>query len=352
MNKLTRIGLDTAKNTFHLVGVDQHQKEVLKKQLSRNQLQRYFSRLSPCTIALEACGGSHHWGRELEKLGHTVIVIPAHHAKASRSGQKNDYNDARGTLAASFRSDVHGVALKSVADQDLQALIRLRSQAVKGRSSLARSVRGLLAERGIVLPRGLNKLREAIPGLLEDGDNDLTPGFRRLLNQEYHRLRQWDESVCTYDRWVTEAVQSDAGCRRLLTIPGFGPVVALQYRAKIGEGRDFRRGRDAGVSVGLTPRHYGTGGKNKTGSITKHGDTSLRCALAHGARAVVSRAHGKTDPVSQWIQQLEARVGRNKATIAYANKMARVGWAVLRHHTPFDPRLLCAPRSQSITPTV
>ena len=344
MSKITRIGLDTAKNTFHIIGVDKDNKEVLKKQLNRSRLRKYFANMNSCTIALEACGGSHYWGRELEQLGHSVILIPAQYAKAARTGQKNDYNDARGILAASQRSDVHGVAIKSVADQDLQALSRLRSQAVNGRSSLARSLRGLLTERGIVLVTGLNKLREAIPGLLEEAENGLTPSFRELLNREYSRLLGLDESVKAYDQLVNETVRADAGCQRLLKIPGYGPIVALQYRAKLGDGKHLSRGRQAGVLVGLTPRHFGTGGKNKNGSITKHGDGALRCALAHGARAVVSRAKGKTDPVSQWIQQLEARVGRNKATIAYANKMARVGWSILRYGTEYDPKQLCAAR--------
>lgn len=344
MSKITRIGLDTSKSTFHLIGIDQHQTEVLKKQQSRKGLLKYFAKLAPCVIALEACSGSHHWGRELEKFGHTVLLIPTQHAKAYRQGQKNDYNDARGILAASLRADVHPVRIQSIADQDLQALSRLRSQAVNGRANLARSVRGLLSERGIVLSTGLNKLRESIPGLLEDPDNGLTPAFRVLLSREYRRLRDLDESVKAYDQLVNETVQSDAGCRRLLKVPGYGPVNALQYRAKIADGRHLSRGRQAGVLMGLTPRHYGTGGKNRNGSITKHGDGALRCALAHGARAVVSRAKGKTDPVSQWIQQLEARVGRNKATIAYANKMARVGWAILRYETEYDPNVLSAPR--------
>lgn len=344
MSKITRIGLDTAKNIFHIVGINKDNKEVLKKKLNRNQMVKYFTTIDPCTIALEACGGSHYWARVLEEKGHRVMLIPAQHAKAARQGQKNDYNDARGILAASLRSDVRPVAIKSVADQDLQALSRLRSQAVNGRSNLARSLRGLLTERGIVLAKGLNKLREAIPGLLEDGENGLTPSFRGLLNREYDRLRGLDESVKSYDQLVKDTVKSDPGCQRLLTIPGYGPIVALQYRAKIGNGCHLGRGRDAGVLVGLTPRHFGTGGKNKIGSITKHGDGALRSGLAHGARAVVSRAKGKADPVSRWIQQLEARVGRNKATIAYANKMARVGWSVLRYETEFDPTLLCAAR--------
>jgi transposase len=344
MSKITRVGIDTAKSIFHVIGIDTHNKEGLKKVLKRPQVLSFFNQLPPCTVVMEACSGSHYWARAFQGFGHEVMLIPAQHAKAYRQGQKNDFNDARGIIQASLRPDIHAVRIKTVADQDLQALSRLRSQAVANRSSLARSLRGLLTERGIVLKTGLNALRVLIPGLLEDGDNGLTVAFRGLLSGEYGRLLGLDEVVKAYDTLLDQAVKADAGCRRLLKIPGYGPVVALQFRSKMGNGDHLRRGRDAAVLVGLTPRHHGTGGKNRTGSITKHGDSQLRCALAHGARAVVSRAKGKSDPVSHWIQQMEARVGRNKTTIALANKMARVGWSILRYGGDYDPKLMCAAR--------
>ena len=342
MSKITRVGLDTAKSIFHVIGINGHNKEVVKKVLKRQQVLPYFNQLPNCTVVMEACSGSHYWARLFEGYGHQVILIPAQHAKAYRQGQKNDYNDARGIIQASLRPNIHGVRIQTVADQDLQALSRLRSQAVKGRSNLARSLRGLLTERGIVLKTGISTLRASIPGLLEDADNGLTVAFRELLRREYDRLLGLDEAVKGYDDLVTQTVNADTGCRRLLQIPGYGPVVALQFRSKMGNGDHLRRGRDAAVLVGLTPRHHGTGGKNRTGSITKYGDSQLRSALAHGARAVVSRAKGKSDPVSQWIVQMEARVGRNKTTIALANKMARVGWSILSYGSDYDPKRMCA----------
>lgn len=335
MNKATTIGLDLAKQVFHLVGCDDRGHMVGRKMLRRAQLLDYFARLSPCLVGMEACASAHHWARALETLGHQVKLIPPQHVKAYLRGNKNDYNDALAIAEAVVRPQIRCVAVKTTDQQDIQALHRLRARCIADRTALANQVRGLLAEYGLVFPKGVHVLRRRLPEILEDADNGLSDLFRRLLMHSYRQLQMLDEQIDAYTQEVTRLSNRDEACQRLQSIPGFGPIVASVFYSVVGNGQAYRRGRDVSAALGLVPRQHSSGGKDVLLGISKRGDRYLRSLLAHGARAVVIRAGNKDDRLSRWINRLRAERGINRATIALANKMARIGWAILAHKTVY-----------------
>jgi len=336
MNKTTTIGLDLAKNVFHLVGCDKRGKRQFKKKLKRQQLLAYFANLPVCLIGMEACGSAHYWARELQALGHEVKLIPAQHVKAYLRGNKNDYNDAQAIAEAVVRPQMRFVAVKSPEEQDIQALHRLRARRIEERTALCNQMRGLLSEYGIVIPRNISALKQHLPRLLEDAENGLSDLFRRLLTEASSQLDELEAHIGFYDEEIKRFSRQHEACQRLQTIPGFGVIVSSVFYAQVGNGEAFRRGRDVSASLGLVPRQYSSGGKEVLLGISKRGDAYLRGLLIHGARAVVRHAHGKKDRLSRWVQHLVERRGHNKAVVALANKMARMGWAILAHETTYE----------------
>ena len=336
MNKITTIGLDLAKDVFHVMCCDARGKIVRKRMLKRGQVLTFFGNLGQCLVGMEACAGAHYWGRELESLGFEVKLIPAHYVKAFVRGNKNDYNDALAIAEAVVRPEMRFVAVKTPGQQDIQALHRLRKGCVNARTDLCNQIRGLAGEYGLVAPRGVAALRRQIPQWLEDGDNGLSDLFRRLLSESFARLQAFDSHIIFYTEEVERQSKQDEACVRLQTIPGFGPIVASVFHSQIGNGEAYRRGRDVSAAVGLVPRQHSSGGKDMLLGISKRGDSYLRSLLVHGARAVVSRAEHKDDRLSLWINKIRAKRGFNKAVVALANKMARTGWAVLAHKTVYQ----------------
>ena len=335
--KITTIGLDLAKNIFHVVCLDAHGKEVKKRMLRRNQVLEFFTQMPPCQVSMEACAGSHYWGRQLRALGHNVTLISPQHVKPYLRGNKNDYNDSRAIAEAVTRPEMPTVGIKTVAEQDMQALHRMRSQCLRDRTAVSNSIRGLLGEYGIVLTTGVATLRRTIPEILEDADNGLSLLFRNLLARRYEQLVELEGHIAFYTKELERFSEQDEACQRLQTVPGFGPIVASAFRSVIGDGRTYARGRDAAASIGLVPRQYSSGGKTVLLGISKRGNKYLRKQLIHGARSVVLQAVNKTDPLSLWINRIRKERGWNKAVVALANKMARIGWAVLRHGTRYQP---------------
>ncbi len=334
--QITTVGLDLAKNTFHVVCFDARGHEVKKRMLRRAKLLGFFAQLPACRIGMEACASAHYWARELLRLGHEVKLIPAQHVKAYLRGNKNDYNDARAIAEALGRPSMRFVAVKTVAQQDLQALHRIRAQCDKDRTALCNSTRGLLGEYGLVVARGVSVLRRAIPEFLEDAENGLSEQFRALLARRYQQLLELEEHLAHYTKELHRISRADEACQRLQTIPGYGPIVASAFVSTVGDGSAYRRGRDVSAAIGLVPAQHSTGGKPRLLGISKRGDRYLRKLLVHGARSVVYRAQRKNDRLSRWLQRLCAERGVNKATVALANKMARMGWAVLRNNTVYQ----------------
>lgn len=330
------IGLDIAKNIFHLIGLDSHGNQVLKKKLRRGQLLNYFSNLQPCTIAIEGCASSYYWQRELVKLGHKVKLLPAQHVKAHVRGNKNDYNDALAIAEASGVPQMREVTPKTIDQQSMQALHRLRDKAIGERTALSNQLRGLLAEFGIIFPQGLSKIKQGLYSVLEDGENDLTHTLRAALALKHIQFKQQDDLVVELKRLINEAGDEHTQVDLLQSIPGYGELLSTAYYSVIGDGKAFAKGRDASASVGVVPKQHSSGDKTKLLGISKRGDKYLRKMLINGARSVVNHAHKKDDALSVWVTKLVERRGKNKATVALANKLARIGWAVTVSGKPYQ----------------
>jgi len=335
MDKITTIGLDLAKNVFHVMCCDARGKVVRKKMLRRGEVIRFFSDMKPCLVGMEACASAHYWARELQAMGYQVKLIPPQFVKPYMQGNKNDYNDALAIAEAVVRPKMRVVAPKTTAQQDVQALHRLRERRLQERTALCNQLRGLLAEYGCILPKGVNVMRHRIPELLEDGENGLSGLFRKLLAQGYQQLQELDEHIDCYTRELQAQCQQDEACGRLQTIPGYGPIIASAFRSVVGNGSAYRRGRDVSASLGLVPRQHSSGGKETLLGISKRGDRYLRSLLIHGARSVVLHARNKDDRMSRWINRIKAERGYNKAAVALANKLARIGWGVLHNQTTY-----------------
>ncbi|MET0105681.1 MAG: IS110 family transposase [Sedimenticola sp.] len=333
MNKITTIGLDLAKHVFHVLATDENGKIVRKKMLKRREVLSFFANLPPCRVGMEACASAHYWARKLSAQGHEVKLIPPRYVKAFVRGNKNDYNDALAIAEAVTQAEMRFVAVKTTEQQDIQALHRLREGCLKERTALCNRLRGLLGEHGVVLSTGVNCMRRRVPELLEDAQNGLSDFLRSLLAQSYRQLQQLDEHVAFYTQQINIHSRQKEACRRLETIPGFGPIVASVFHSVVGDGEGYRRGRDVSAALGLVPRQHSSGGKAVLLGISKRGDRYLRSLLIHGARAVVIQAHKKDDRLSRWINKIKSERGMNKATVALANKMARIGWAVLANKT-------------------
>lgn len=325
---IKRIGLDLAKQVFQLHAVDHQERVVLRKTLRRARMLTFFTRLEPCLIGIEACGSSHYWARELTRLGHTVRIIPPQFVKPYLKGNKNDANDAEAICEAVSRPGMRYVAIKSEAQQSMQAEHRVRARLIHDRTALSNEIRGMLGEFCFVLPAGLSALRKALPEILsqqEKWDNR----FIRLLSELTEELQALDERLNRYDRRLKQLAQEDERIRRLQEIGGIGPVTASALVAAVGDAKQFKSGREMAAWLGLVPRQHSSGGKTKMGHISKRGDSYLRTLLIHGARAVLNVCDHKEDRRSRWLQSVAERRNRNIATVAMANKNARIAWSVL-----------------------
>jgi transposase len=258
-----RVGIDLAKQVFQIHGVDGQEKMVLRKQLRRAKLLDYFKNLPPCLIGMEACGGAHYWARELQKRGHTVKLMAPQFVKPYVKSNKNDANDAEAICEAVARPNMRFVAIKTLTQQDIQAIHRLRSEQVKQRTAKVNQIRGLLAEYGIVVGWRVAVLRHALPRLLEDAENGLTADFRVLLDGLRRDLVMLDERVDGLDKKIKTLATNNPVAKRLLQIPGIGPVIATALISAIGDGKQFKRGRDRAAWLGLTPRQHSSGDKDQ-----------------------------------------------------------------------------------------
>ena len=337
--KLSRIGIDLAKNVFQLHGVDRRGKAVWKRRLKRDQwLKAVLDRGEPgCEIGMEACAGAHHWARELQSRGYTVKLIAPQFVKPYVKSDKTDANDAEAICEAMSRPNMRFVAVKSVAQQNIQATHRIRADLMTQRTAKSNQIRGLVAEYGVVAPLTLRALRAAIPCWLEDADNGLTDYFRSLLHGLQADLVALDDRVLELDRQIAKLANSNEVTRRLQQLRGVGPMVATALVATVGDAGQYHRGRQMAAALGLTPRQHSSGGKDRLLGISKRGDVYLRSLMIHGARAVVFQAKHKDDRLSRWVTSIATRRHPNVAAVALANKTARMAWAMLRNKTDYDP---------------
>ena len=334
------VGIDLAKRSFHVYGVDEHGQRVISKKLTRTRLSEFMANLPACTVAMEACGSAHHWARPFRTLGHEVRLIAPQFVKPFVKSNKNDAIDAEAICEAAQRPTMRFVAVKTVEQQDIQAIHRMRSLVVERRTAQINQIRGLLLEYGIEIAQGRAAVGRQLPEILEDADNGLSERFRAELRELAEELRHLDERVTHYDEQIEAIAASDAQAQRLMTIPGLGAKGATVLVAAVGEDPAlFKNGRGLAAWLGLVPRQHSTGGRDRLLGISKRGDVYLRQLLIHGARAVLRCVERKEDPTSRWATALKARRHTNVAGVAMANKIARIAYAVMTTGKPYDPAI-------------
>ena len=329
MAQVTTLGVDIAKNGVCIHGVDTQGHVLVQKRLARQKVLPFIARLPPCLIGMEASGGAHYWAREFTKLGHTVKLLSPQFVKPYVQSQKNDPNDAAGICEAVAGPRMRGVPVKSVAQQDVQALHRIRERQIKARTALINQIRGLLAEYGLVIPQRAAQVRHKLPFVLDDAENGLTVTAREWLQALAEELQAFDQRLAATDHRIEQVFEADEACQRLAQLGGIGPLTATALVAAVGDATVFKNGRQFAAWLGLGPRQHSTGGKTTLFGITKGGNRYLRMLLIHGARAVLRVVDRKTDAWSRWLQGVQVRRGTNCASVAQAHKTARVAWALL-----------------------
>ena len=330
MSKLTTIGLDIAKNVFHAHGADSTRRMVFSRKLSRGKLLNFFVSQPRCTVALEACGGAHHWARELQAMGYEVRLIPPAYVKPFVKRHKNDAVDAEAICEAAQRPTMRFVAVKSEEQQAAALVFRTRDLLVKQRTQLGNAIRGHLTEYGWVAPKGPSHLA-MLADLLDDGEMTATlpEAARPMFAMMVDMLAELDKRVAALDKEITHRAREDEVARRLMTIPGIGPITATAIAAIAPPAETFAKGRDFAAWLGLVPKQASTGGKQKLGAISRMGERTLRRLLIIGSSAVVLQASRRGAPKGSWLEGMLARKPRMLVTVALANKTARIVWAVL-----------------------
>jgi len=323
------LGIDLAKNVFQLHGVDKTGKVVLRKRLTRAKLTEFMVNLPACLVGMEACGSAYYWARKFQAMGHTVKLMAPQFVKPYIKSNKNDVNDAAGICEAVSRPSMRFIPIKRVEQQDLQSLHRIRSQAVKQRTALANQIRGLLAEYGIIIPKGISRISLNLPDILEDAENELTVLTREIFSGLYDQFKKLTERVNHNTKKIEQIAKADERCQQLTKIEGIGFLGATAIVAAVGNARVFKNGREMAAWLGLVPKQHSSGDRTRLLGITKRGDSYIRTLLIHGGRAVVRVCDKKTDARSRWIKDKKERCGINKAAVAVANKNARIIWALL-----------------------
>jgi len=327
--EIRSVGIDLGKTSFHLVALGERGKVLLKKKFTQKQLIAFTANMQTCLIGMESCSGAHFLGRALREQGHDVKLIPAQFVKPFVKSHKNDFVDAEAIAEAVERENMRFVPIKTDDQLDLQALHRVRERLMMRRTALINQIRGFLLERGIVFAKSPSRLREAIPEVLENANENLTPRMRNLIAMLWSEWKDLELQIDEMNDEVERIASSDDACRRLRQIPGIGPLVATAIVASIGNGAAFSKGREFAAWLGLLPNQRSTGGKTKLGAISKRGNCYLRKILIHGARAVVLRSKRDRLAMGAWMTSLETRAPRNVLIVATAHKLARIAWAVL-----------------------
>jgi transposase len=326
MREVTTIGLDLAKRVLQVHGVDGAGAVVVRRALRRRQVVRFFGKLPRCLVGMEACATAHYWGRELTKLGHEVRLIAPAYAKAYVRRNKNDAADAAAICEAVSRPSMRFVAIKNEAQQAAASIHKVRELLVKQRTMLINTLRGLMAEFGIVVADGPRHVGELIAVLTDPADTRIPALLRQALLAIVESLRGLEQRLERVEKQIVGWGRSNATCRHLITIPGYGPILSSAMAAMVVNPAGFTSARHFAASLGLVPRQDGTGGKVKLGPISKRGNGYLRRLLVNGAMSVLCSKRAKADP---WLVKLLAGKPRKLAACALANKLARIGWALI-----------------------
>jgi len=342
------IGIDIGKNSFHVVGHDRRGAIVLRQKWSRGQVEARLANLPACLIGMEACVGAHHLSRKLRMLGHEARLMPAKYVRPYSKGQKNDFRDAEAIAEAVQRPTMKFVATKTVDQLDLQALHRVRERLVSQRTGVINQIRAFLLERGVAVRQGLRFLRVELPGILATRTDVLSPRMLRILEDLAGDWRRLDERVEGLSNEIEAIAQQDAGCERLMSVPGIGPIISSAMVAAIGAGDVFNKGRDFAAWLGLVPKQISTGDRTILGKISRRGNRYLRVLFVQAAWVVLIKPkiwerHG----LKPWIEAARKRLHHNVLAIALANKLARIAWSVLARGRAFEARKLDQAANQS-----
>ena len=332
------IGIDIGKNSFHLVGHDKRGAIVLRQKWSRGQVEARLANLPPCLIGMEACVGAHHLSRKLQALGHDARLMPAKYVRPYSKGQKNDFNDAEAIAEAVQRPTMKFVATKTAEQLDLQALHRVRERLVSQRTGIINQIRAFMLERGIAVRQGIRFLRAELPGILATRSDVLSPRMLRVIEDLAGDWRRLDERIEGLSSEIAALAEQDAACKRLMTVPGIGPIISSAMVAAIGTGDVFSKGRDFGAWLGLVPKQISTGDRTILGKISKRGNRYLRVLFVQAAWVVLVRLKPKDWErygLKSWIEAAKKRLHHNVLAIALANKLARIAWAVLNKERAF-----------------
>ena len=342
MSEITRVGVDLAKSVIQVHAVDAAGKLLTNRQLSRDKFLPWCAQLPVgCMVAMEGCGGAHHWARKLTALRLNAKIIAAHLVAPYRlqgKGGKNDANDAAAVCEAASRPNMRFVPVKTTVQQGLLCVHRLREGLKEERTACVNRIRGMLTEFGLVVSKSPEKLREKLTDMLEDAGNDLSGVARLVIEEAYGHWKEIDERIKWCDQRINAHIKDDAQAKAAKELMGVGPVTASAVVATVGDFNQFKNGAQFGAWLGLTPRQNSSGGKNSLGGITKRGDMYLRSLLIQGAKSAVMTAHKRGDPISKWLYQLREKSGWQKAAVAMANKNARILWAMMTKGCRFDAR--------------
>src|SRR6202167_3594718 len=333
------VGIDIGKNSFHVVGLDQRGAIVLRQKWSRGQVEARFANMPRCLIGMEACVGAHHLSRKLKTLGDDARLMPAKYVRPYSKGQKNDFRDAEAIAEAVQRPTIKFVATKTADQLDLQALHRVRERLVSQRTGIINQIRAFLLERGVAVRQGLRFLRAELPRILATPPDVLSPRMVRIIEGLAGDWRRLDERVESLSDEIEAIAHQDAGCERLMSVPGIGPIISSAMVAAIGTGDVFSKGRDFAAWLGLVPKQISTGDRTILGKISKRGNRYLRVLFVQAAWVVLVRPKSwERHGLKHWIEAAKKRLHRNVLAIALANKLARIAWSVLTRAQSFEAR--------------
>lgn len=335
MNTIKILAIDLAKNIFHLHGINEKGKCLLKKKLSRSKLAETIAQLPRTIIAMEACAGANYWARKFIEMGHEVKIIPAQYVKPYVKTNKNDEADAQAIAEAASRAHMHFVPVKSVEQQDLQAIHRVRERLVKQRVCLINEIRGLLQEYGLIIPQGRRNVSKHLSLFLGDVKSGLSQRSIVLFLDLSEELNELNKKIEKYDLQIKQVSRASELCQRLEKVEGVGPITSTALMGAVSNAKAFKNGRCFSAWLGLVPRQHSSGGKSNLGKISKRGNVYLRALLIHGARSALIT--GRSSEKGRWAKSLLEKKGNNKTSVALANKTARILWAMMARGTEYNP---------------